>query len=407
MINTIEKNILIVDDEAQILSSLRRAFLGEYNILLAGNAEEALSILKGTEIHLILSDVRMPGMDGINLLKLVRSLYPNIHRVLMTGYTDQKDLVNAMRESLAITCVFKPWNNNELFDLINSIFAMESRMKDKKMQKIMNDIKDLPAVDNVYRYIMDYFDSEKSMNEIAQVIEQDQALTAQILHIANSAYYGAKTGSVSRAITYLGVDIVKEIILTNSVFSLFKNIDNTLVLLLQLHVNLCNKLVKYIYRAIVRQKLSPVFEVAGLLHDIGIVVLMRYFPAERDANSDSSLKNELNCENITIENNGDIITHMEAGGILLNRWGLPNALSEVAMYHHSPTENGIIEKTLVCAVHIADYYSWNILDKKRAEQYVLFDEAFQYIGTSKQFCDGIFLEKKFVELLMEGEAGNI
>ncbi|MHB8131806.1 MAG: response regulator, partial [Mobilitalea sp.] len=107
------KKILLVDDEIQILKALSRMFLEtDYEIFKAENGMDALNLLESTEIDMIICDMRMPLLDGYNLLTIVKEKYPKIIRVILSGYAEEKPMFKALLHNLAKLYVFKPWNNN-------------------------------------------------------------------------------------------------------------------------------------------------------------------------------------------------------------------------------------------------------------------------------------------------------
>jgi len=118
------KKILLVDDEIQILKALSRMFLEtDYEIFKAENGMDALSLLESTEFDMIICDMRMPLLDGYNLLTIVKEKYPKIIRVILSGYAEEKPMFKALLHNLAKLYVFKPWNNNDFLQNINKLFA--------------------------------------------------------------------------------------------------------------------------------------------------------------------------------------------------------------------------------------------------------------------------------------------
>lgn len=108
-------SVLIVDDEPNVLSAIRRTFRNEsYNILTASGGEEALEILASTDINLIISDYKMPGMSGGELLKRVRKAKPDCIRILLTGYADTDAVMAAIKEGVVYRFILKPWNDDDL-----------------------------------------------------------------------------------------------------------------------------------------------------------------------------------------------------------------------------------------------------------------------------------------------------
>lgn len=106
--------ILIVDDEPANLRTLARLFRDQYHVLTAGSGTEALELLDQHDVALLITDQRMPGMTGIQLLKNTVSLRPRMVRMILTGYTDIEALVEAINCGHVYRYVTKPWNNDEL-----------------------------------------------------------------------------------------------------------------------------------------------------------------------------------------------------------------------------------------------------------------------------------------------------
>lgn len=108
--------ILIVDDEQHIQDMLSRNFRFEgYDVKTAGNGEEALEILRNHRIEVVISDIRMPVMDGIELLKRIHKDYQMVQVIIITGYVTMTSLLDAFRHG-AYTCIFKPINDMQELD---------------------------------------------------------------------------------------------------------------------------------------------------------------------------------------------------------------------------------------------------------------------------------------------------
>ena len=116
---TNKPKLLVVDDEPDNLDLLYRTFHRDYKVLRAENGPEALEILACEEnIAVIISDQRMPLMSGTELLSLTATQYPDIIRIILTGYTDVEDLVEAINTGKVFKYVTKPWNAEELKSVI-------------------------------------------------------------------------------------------------------------------------------------------------------------------------------------------------------------------------------------------------------------------------------------------------
>jgi len=106
--------ILIVDDEPANLRTLARLFRDDYEVLTAASGDEALALLGQHDVALLITDQRMPGMTGIELLKKTVPLRPRMVRIILTGYTDVDALVEAINCGQVYRYVAKPWDNEDL-----------------------------------------------------------------------------------------------------------------------------------------------------------------------------------------------------------------------------------------------------------------------------------------------------
>lgn len=110
--------LLFVDDEERIVSLLRTIFRQSYEVHIATSADEALKIISAMHIHVIVSDQRMPGMLGIELLSKVRLLSPNTMRILLTGYSDLAAIVGSVNDGEVFRYINKPWDHTEIKEII-------------------------------------------------------------------------------------------------------------------------------------------------------------------------------------------------------------------------------------------------------------------------------------------------
>jgi response regulator RpfG family c-di-GMP phosphodiesterase len=125
--------LLCVDDEKNILNALKRLLRKENFRLLTGNSgQEGLSILAENEVHVVLSDQRMPGMNGTEFLKEVKALYPDILRIILTGYTDVDSISEAINEGHIYKFFLKPWNDQNLKLEIRQAMEQYRLMQDNK-----------------------------------------------------------------------------------------------------------------------------------------------------------------------------------------------------------------------------------------------------------------------------------
>jgi serine/threonine-protein kinase len=120
-------SVLFVDDEPRVLRTLKLMFGKTYNVFLAEGGEQALDILKTNDIQVIVCDQRMPKMLGVEVLKKALTISPNTMRMLLTGYSENVDIINSINDAEIFRYILKPWDNNHLKALIEkAIHAAES-----------------------------------------------------------------------------------------------------------------------------------------------------------------------------------------------------------------------------------------------------------------------------------------
>lgn len=114
-----DKTVLFVDDEISILNTLKRLLRNEeYNLLTASSAEEGLEILSHQSVDIVISDMRMPHIDGPEFLEKVKDQYPSINRMIMSGYADLESVVNAINQGNISQFISKPWDNDALKKMV-------------------------------------------------------------------------------------------------------------------------------------------------------------------------------------------------------------------------------------------------------------------------------------------------
>ena len=106
--------IIYVDDEEQNLISFKASFRRDYNILTATSGKEGIEILKNNEVHLIITDQRMPEMTGIQFLEKIMSEFPDAIRMILTGFSDIEAIIGAINTGRVFRYITKPWDENEL-----------------------------------------------------------------------------------------------------------------------------------------------------------------------------------------------------------------------------------------------------------------------------------------------------
>jgi DNA-binding NtrC family response regulator len=139
--DTKEKHsILLVDDEPEILESLKGLLRREFKLYTAESGREALEILENHTIHVVMTDQRMPEMTGVQLMRRVANVYPDAIRIVFTGYADIKAVIDAINSGGLYRYITKPWDPDELIDLLQDAAAKYDELVSQ--QQLLADLRE-------------------------------------------------------------------------------------------------------------------------------------------------------------------------------------------------------------------------------------------------------------------------
>ena len=155
------------------------------------------------------------------------------------------------------------------------------------------------------------------------------------------------------------------------------------------HVNISNKLMNIIYQRCLNKKVPNMYASAGLLHDVGRVIMLQFFDNEFEEVVNRVKKEKLQIHQL--EQNILGVDHQKIGAYLLNWWEIPTPIVESAMYHHDPLNENIINKELVQVVHISNYYSWKIVDKENSFEELNL-KVLEELNIEKELLDSVIEE---------------
>ncbi len=353
------RKIIFVDDEPNVLQGLRRmlrSMRAQWDMTFAEGPLVALDILKTTPHDVIVSDMRMPGLDGAQLLREVKQHYPHMVRIILSGQSEQEKILRAIGPTHRF--LSKPCDPDILKRTIESSCTLRTSIQDPGLIKVISDIETLPSLPGIYQEIMTAIeDSRSSVKDIGQILQRDMAMTAKVLHVANSAFYGQHhhVSNAEQATALLGVDTIRALVLHAHIFSTFdwEKLKNFSIESIWSHSITIGSFARTI--AVEETTDQWVIEdtfAAGLLHDIGKLVLATNFPSQYD--EVLTLAQTEHLEHWEAEKMILNTTHMAIGAHLLGLWGLPDSILEALAFHHHPGEAGHKTFTPLTAVHIAD-----------------------------------------------------
>jgi len=351
--------VIFVDDEPNVLSGLRRILRGqrnEWDMTFADGGQLALDAMEEVPCDVVVSDMKMPGMDGAELLSRVQQKYPATIRIALSGETDNHMIYRCVQH--AHQYLAKPCNADALVSAVKRAFKLRDLVHDDKLEAVVADMTALPSLPEQYEQIMKEMQSDDpSLQKVGEIIESDVAMSAKILQLVNSAFFGLARhlSSPAEAAMYLGVDVLKSLVLTTGVFSQFDDdsIDANTVKRIWDHSTEVGALAKAIAISESDQSLVADYSLmGGLLTDIGKLVFATNF-SDKFAEVSSRLVAE-NVRDFDIEEEVLGHSHCDVGAYLVGLWGLPNPVVECVAYHHAPLACAASGFTALTAVHAAD-----------------------------------------------------
>ncbi|HWQ61655.1 MAG TPA: response regulator, partial [Negativicutes bacterium] len=168
------KRILFVDDEKPILRAIDRLFFDSgYEVLTAENAEAGLAVLAEGPVDVVVSDIRMPGMDGHEFLRKVKILYPEATRLILSGYADENAILNSIMDGSSNMYMLKPWDGQDIKKKVAQIFAARELFNNKALLDFANRLDNLSSVPGVYNDVVRLTEQGADVAQIAAVIETD------------------------------------------------------------------------------------------------------------------------------------------------------------------------------------------------------------------------------------------
>ncbi|MFK5892588.1 MAG: response regulator [Pseudomonadota bacterium] len=353
-----KKRILFVDDEKNILQGLRRTLRSQrhqWEMFFAESGSEALIFLKKNSFDAIVSDMRMPNMDGAQLLDEVKRLYPDIVRFVLSGHSDQELIMRSVGPSHQYLA--KPCEVDVLISCLEEAFTLQSLLSSERLRTVVSGMSSLPSLPDIYQSVTEEISSnDGSIYSVGKLVVQDPSMSAKVLQLVNSAYFGISRSvtSPTEAANFLGLDILKALILSEGVFSQF---DKATVR----NLSLCNIKNRSMLLANRARKISQIETdndtldgqafLSGLLHDIGSLILASNMPKEYIQSR------QLVTELVSISDAEKQVfgaTHAEIGAYILGLWGLDNDVVAAVAYHHSPESNPSLKFSALTALFIAD-----------------------------------------------------
>lgn len=344
--------ILFVDDDKLVLDGLRRGVHAtrlEWHTRFALTGAEALAQLEVESADVVVTDMRMAGMNGRELLVRVKELYPRTVRLVLSGYADATSIIQVA--GVAHQYLAKPCDVVILKAAITRSFALRRLLHDRRLVEQVGDIDQLPSLPGIYQRMVRCLQApEPNLAEVAKIISSDIAMTATVLKLANSAFFGARQQlrTAERAVSFLGLNTIAGLVLAHSIF-----LDVAFARAPGLNLDV---LWRHSLEAAVGMKALATHEkwsverveeayLAGVLHDVGKIVLA--IGKGRPGGGAGQ----------PAESASDILNQGEAGAYLLGLWGFSDSIIEAIAFQHHPADASSREVGLPVLLHVANQFA--------------------------------------------------
>nr|HEX4315339.1 HDOD domain-containing protein [Kofleriaceae bacterium] len=346
------RRILFVDDEPAILQGLRASLHRErkrWDMVFANGADEALAHMRSGEFEVVVSDMRMPKVDGATLLGIVRRDYPATARVILSGHAERDSIVRALPSMHQF--LSKPCTPDRLCEAIERCLA--SPDMDPRLRALIGRLDRLPSPAELGGALEEFASRpDGTLAEATALIARDTAVAAKVMQIANSAAFGTpgRSTSLVQAVQFLGVDLLRAITVGSG---LFEATGDAAAALTEIQGHAVRGAAIAARATAGTPDVDQAF-VAALLRDVGRIVLVVGMPGEYRAMVDEvAATGPLTGARIcAAEARVFGADHATVGATLLRMWGLPESIVDLVAHHHTP-ERAKAAPALIAAVHAA------------------------------------------------------
>ncbi|MGW8256205.1 MAG: HDOD domain-containing protein [Thermoguttaceae bacterium] len=346
------RSVLFVDDDPKLLQGLRRMLHGlraQWQMSFASEGRQALARMEEQPFDVVVSDMRMPGMDGSQLLGEIMTRFPTTVRIVLSGQCDRETVLKAILP--AHQFLTKPCDSNLLRTTVERACQLQEMVAETELREKVSRVISLPCTIASYLQLQaNVSAAEASIKRIAESIAADVAASAKVLQLVSTGFFCSPQKSIGaeHAVLLLGLETIESLTASPHVFrpAPRPEIDT-----------ICQHIAAHSLQVAQRAHAIAACEtndseaalqayVAGMLHDVGNLILIEDLADNVQA-----------AECWHSENEHQTIKHAAVGGYLLGLWGLPDAVVNAAAFHHLPSLSADMNFTALTAVHVADVFS--------------------------------------------------
>ncbi len=380
---------LFVDDDSSALHGLKRMLKGtrnEIDAVFVDNGDDAVEMLRMGAYDVVITDIGMPGMSGLEMLEIIADRHPDMARLILSDRTGRSDTLRAA--GLAHQYLSKPCDPDGLRTAIQRSVRMREELADPELRRLAGGARTLPSVPDLYHQInAELASDDPSVAKVGEIISHDPAMSVKILQIVNSSFFGLRrvVTDIGQATTLLGLDTISSLVLGVGVFRTAPSDPVSASMVNHVYessLEIASAAKRIAQLAGADRPLVEEAYLAGLIQDIGILALASNWPARWRQVDRSAL--DLSEHSIFGT------THAAFGAYLASLWGLPDSLIEAIRFHNDPagppTESGF---TSLVALHAARAIINGGFDPATVSSQTKYLEVIGMTGELPQWIDAI------------------
>lgn len=351
------KRILFVDDEAALLDGLRgrlRGLRSRWNMVFIESATRALTEMEEHPADVVVADMRMPGMDGAELLAHVRDRWPETIRIVLSGYAEEGQSARLL--TIAHQYLSKPCETQQLENVIARCIELHQLLREPGLRAVVGRLKNLPAMPRTYAKLRDAMaQPDVAVQDVARIIYEDPAIAAKVLQVVNSAFFrlARRISNIEQAVSYLGFNAIRTLAMSVEVFSLWRCGTAVSGLEPQALQERAHQLAAAARALSEGSAMRDDALLAGLFHNIGHWVLLQECPQQLQVAVDTARSQNLPLHEAERQVIG--ASHAEVGAYLLGLWGLPYTVIEAVAFQHWPQRVGQTRYDVLAALVTAGW----------------------------------------------------
>jgi HD-like signal output (HDOD) protein len=350
------KRVLFVDDEVPVLDGLRarlHALRNRWEMVFVESGPRAITEIEHRPFDVIVTDMRMPGMDGAQLLDCVSERWPETIRIVLSGYAEDEQAARLL--PVAHQYLSKPCEVRQLENVIARCLQLHELLREPRLRTAVGRMKQVPAMPRTYAKLRALLSSgEASVSSVSKIISADPAIAAKVLQVVNSAFFrrARAVTNIEQAVSHLGFVTIRNVAMSVEVFSQLPRTDLPARFDAEQLQQDAQKVAAIAHALTAGTARADDAMLAGLLHTIGYWVLVQQCREELRRSLEYAMQHGVSLAEGEVAIIG--ASHAEIGAYLLGLWGLPHSVIEAVAFQHCPEKIPQTEFDVLAALVTAE-----------------------------------------------------